>query len=73
MPGGTSGARTPDVYLLWAELQLDYDDLGIETILIRGFAPLQDAIDYGRELIPPVRGEVARRDAEIKPANGVAA
>ncbi len=33
------------------------------TILIRGYDPLNDAVDYGRELIPLVREEVARRDA----------
>ncbi len=32
------------------------------TLLIRGFDPLHDAIEYGRELIPLVRREVARRD-----------
>ncbi|WP_345938751.1 LLM class flavin-dependent oxidoreductase [Novosphingobium nitrogenifigens] len=47
-----------------AESLLDYYDLGIDTILIRGFDPLRDAIAYGRELIPLVRAEVARRDAE---------
>lgn len=56
-----------------AESLLDYYDLGIETILIRGFDPLQDAIDYGRELIPLVRAEVAKRDAEIRPEKGAAA
>jgi hypothetical protein len=29
--------------------------------LIRGFEPLQDAEEFGRELIPLVREEVARR------------
>jgi alkanesulfonate monooxygenase len=35
-----------------AEALLDYYDLGVTTFLIRGFDPLEDAIDYGRELIP---------------------
>jgi alkanesulfonate monooxygenase len=47
---------------------LRYVDLGISTILIRGFDPLQDAIDYGRELLPLVRGEVARREQQAVPA-----
>ena len=47
-----------------AEVLLKYIDLGVSTILIRGFDPLPDAIDYGRELIPMVKAEVARRDAE---------
>ena len=42
---------------------LDYIDLGVTRILIRGFEPHNDAIDYGRELIPRVREEVRRRDA----------
>jgi len=34
----------------------------VTTILIRGFDPLPDAIEYGRDLLPLVRAEVARRD-----------
>jgi len=45
-----------------AEALLDYYDLGVTTLLIRGFDPLHDAVEYGRELIPLVRREVARRD-----------
>jgi len=45
-----------------AESLLDYYDIGCTTLLIRGFDPLNDALDYGRELIPFVRAEVARRD-----------
>lgn len=44
-----------------AQSLLAYHDLGITTFLIRGFDPLEDAIDYGRELIPLVRREIARR------------
>ena len=50
-----------------AEALLDYYDLGINTFLIRGFDPLEDAIEYGEELIPlvhqAVNGRPARRDA----------
>jgi alkanesulfonate monooxygenase len=45
-----------------AESLLDYYDAGATTLLIRGFDPVQDAIDYGRDLIPLVRAEVAQRD-----------
>ena len=45
-----------------AESLLDYYDLGVSTLLIRGFDPLKDAEEYGRELIPRVRAAVARRD-----------
>ncbi len=49
-----------------AEALLAYYDLGVTTLLIRGFDPLQDAIDFGEELIPTVRAEVARRDREAR-------
>jgi alkanesulfonate monooxygenase len=45
-----------------AESLLDYYDIGCTTLLIRGFDPLNDALEYGRELIPLVRAEAARRD-----------
>jgi alkanesulfonate monooxygenase len=45
-----------------AESLLDYYEAGASTLLIRGFDPLNDAVEYGRELIPLVRAEVARRD-----------
>lgn len=51
-----------------AESLLDYYDAGASTLLIRGFDPLQDAIDFGRELIPLIRGEVARRERQAVPA-----
>ncbi|WP_349254736.1 hypothetical protein [Caulobacter sp.] len=38
-------------------------DLGVSTFLIRGFDPVEDAIGYGRDLIPLVRRLVAERDA----------
>src|SRR4029078_636768 len=52
-----------------AEVFGDYYDLGISHFLIRGFDPLIDAIDYGRELIPLTRKLIAARGA----ARGVAA
>ena len=53
-----------------ADAMLDYYDLGIDHFLIRGFEPLKDAIDYGRELLPAVRELVAARDAEPRRAAG---
>jgi alkanesulfonate monooxygenase len=38
-----------------AEALLAYVDIGFDTLLIRGFEPLRDAVEYGRELIPLVR------------------
>jgi alkanesulfonate monooxygenase len=42
-----------------ADALLDYWRLGITTFLIRGFDPLEDAIDYGRRLIPLTRALIA--------------
>lgn len=44
-----------------AEAFLDYHALGVTTFLIRGFDPLEDAVDYGRELLPLTRRLVAER------------
>jgi alkanesulfonate monooxygenase len=57
----TALVGTPDQV---CESLLRYYDAGVSTILIRGFEPLPDAIDYGKELIPMVRAEVAKRDRE---------
>ncbi|MBV9509668.1 MAG: LLM class flavin-dependent oxidoreductase [Caulobacteraceae bacterium] len=45
-----------------AESLLAYYDLGVTTFLFRGFDPLEDAIDYGRHLLPLLREAVARRE-----------
>jgi alkanesulfonate monooxygenase len=54
----TALVGTPDQV---ADALLDYYDLGVTTFLIRGFDPLEDAIDYGRALIPLTRQLVAER------------
>lgn len=46
-----------------AEALLDYYDLGVDILSARGYALLDDTIDFGRYVIPIVREEVARRDA----------
>jgi alkanesulfonate monooxygenase len=51
-----------------ADALLDYHALGVTTFLIRGFDPLEDAIDYGRELIPRTRELVAQRVAAQRQA-----
>lgn len=38
-----------------ADSILDYVDLGADLISIRGYDNLNDAIDYGREILPRVR------------------
>jgi alkanesulfonate monooxygenase len=54
-----------------AESLLRYHQLGVDTFLIRGFDPYDDAIDYGRELIGLVRDGAA--EATRAPATPVAA
>ena len=46
-----------------AEALARYYDLGVSGVLIRGFDPFEDAVEYGRELIPWIREKVAARDA----------
>lgn len=46
-----------------AEAIARYYDLGVSGVLIRGFDPFEDAVQYGRELIPWIRQKVADRDA----------
>ncbi|MFT4037874.1 MAG: LLM class flavin-dependent oxidoreductase, partial [Thermomicrobiales bacterium] len=58
-PGNTSClVGTPEQV---AESILRYYDLGIGSILIRGFEPLEDVREYGQELIPLVREGAAAR------------
>src|ERR1700689_5448733 len=51
---------TPDTV---ARAILDYIDLGVDIISMRGYDLLADAIEIGQQVIPLVRAEVARRDA----------
>jgi alkanesulfonate monooxygenase len=43
---------------------LDYYDLGIEILSARGYDTLEDAVEFGEQVIPIVREEVAKRDRE---------
>jgi len=45
-----------------AEAMLGYYDLGITALLLKGFDPLLDVIDFGERLIPLVREGVTQRD-----------
>jgi len=60
--GGNSTALvgTPETV---AAALLDYYDLGITLLSARGYDIYDDAIDFGRYVIPIVREEVAKRDA----------
>jgi alkanesulfonate monooxygenase len=46
-----------------AEAMLRYYDIGCTTLLLKGFDPLPDAIDFGKQLLPLVREGAALRDA----------
>ena len=65
----TALVGTPDVV---ARALLAYHDLGATSLLIRGYDPLPDAVEYGRELIPRVRELVAERERERAAAGDVA-
>lgn len=47
-----------------AEALLDYVRLGVDILSARGYDTLQDAVDFGRHVIPIVRAEVAKLDRE---------
>lgn len=63
-----SGARGNSTALVGtpetvAQAMVAYYDVGATSLLIRGYDPLADAVEYGEELIPRVRELVAQRDA----------
>lgn len=51
-----------------AEAMLAYYDIGISSLLLKGFDPLADARSFGDELIPLVREGVKNRDAHYSRA-----
>lgn len=70
------GASTALVgsYQTIADSILDYVDLGCDLISIRGYDNLNDAIDYGRHVLPRVREALKKKmagiSAELKPIDG---
>jgi alkanesulfonate monooxygenase len=62
---GAGGSTTALVgsYETVAQALLDYVDIGCELLSIRGWDPLNDAIDYARYVLPLVRQELAHRAA----------
>jgi alkanesulfonate monooxygenase len=60
---GAGGSTTALVgsYETVAAALLDYVDIGCELLSIRGWDPLNDAIDYARYVLPLVRQELAHR------------
>jgi alkanesulfonate monooxygenase len=63
--GGNSTALvgTPETV---AAALLDYYDLGVRIFSARGYDIYDDAIDFGRYVIPLVREEVARRESSSR-------
>jgi alkanesulfonate monooxygenase len=57
----TALVGTPDQV---ADALLDYYDLGVTTFLLRGFDPLEDAVQYGRELLPAFRNLLSERSTQ---------
>jgi alkanesulfonate monooxygenase len=59
-PGNSTAlVGTPETV---AQALVAYYDIGASSLLMRGYDPLPDAIEYGQELIPRVRQLVAERD-----------
>ena len=54
----TALVGTPDQV---ASAFADYHALGVTTFLIRGFDPLEDAVEYGRDLLPATKRLLADR------------
>jgi alkanesulfonate monooxygenase len=46
-----------------SEAMLRYYDLGFTTLLLKGFDPLADAVDFGQRLVPLLREGAAARDS----------
>jgi alkanesulfonate monooxygenase len=63
----TALVGTPEVV---AKAMLQYYKLGATSLLIRGYDPRPDAIQYGEELIPRLRELVAGYDAASRAASG---
>jgi alkanesulfonate monooxygenase len=51
-----------------AEAMLRYYDLGITTLLLKGFDPVPDALEFGKELLPLVRQGAECRTVGTKAA-----
>lgn len=70
LPAAATGARGASTALVGtpetvASALLDYVDLGIELISIRGYDNYNDVIDYGRYVLPLVKAELAHRELSV--------
>ncbi len=51
-----------------ADALAEYYDMGVDTFLVRGFDPLDDAKEYGASLLPLTKAAIARRTAPAQAA-----
>lgn len=58
-PGGNSTALVGTPRQVTDAL-MAYRRVGVDTVLIRGFDPLDDVVDWGRDLVPLLREQAAR-------------
>ncbi|HEY7919166.1 MAG TPA: LLM class flavin-dependent oxidoreductase [Streptosporangiaceae bacterium] len=58
-PGGNSTALVGTAAQV-ADALMAYRRVGVDTVLIRGFDPLDDVVEWGRELVPLLREQAAR-------------
>jgi alkanesulfonate monooxygenase len=58
-PGGNSTALVGTAVQV-ADALMAYRRVGVDTVLIRGFDPLDDVVEWGRELVPLLREQAAR-------------
>ena len=71
-PGGNSTALVGTPRQV-ADALLAYRRAGVDTVLIRGFDPLDDVIDWGTELVPLLREQAAATPVGSDPAGTAAA
>jgi hypothetical protein len=57
-PGGNSSALVGTPAQVAGAL-LAYRRVGVDTVLIRGFDPLDDVVDWGHELVPLLRAQAS--------------
>lgn len=65
-PGGNSTALVGTPRQV-ADALMAYRRAGVDTVLIRGFDPLNDVVDWGRELVPLLRQQAARTPVGERP------
>jgi alkanesulfonate monooxygenase len=68
-PGGNSTALVGTPRQVTDAL-MAYRRVGVDTVLIRGFDPLDDVVDWGRELVPLLREQAARTPVGADAAEG---